>query len=98
MEDVTQQSVKTPGDYVSTNVLSFPFHGACVDGVKYFDTTLTGTKLTPKGYYAEGSRTNLFLQSNSFTTTWTKNAAQLVITANSGTCPDGSNSMWKLSP
>ena len=56
MEDVTQQSVKTPGDYVSTNVLSFPFHGACVDGVKYFDTYLDGTAIPAsklKGYFAE---------------------------------------------
>ena len=73
------------GEYVSTNVLAFPYQGAGIDGTKYFDTDLLGNKLSPKGYYAEGSRTNLFLQSNAFTTTWTKNAAQLVITANAAT-------------
>lgn len=98
LEDVTGQSTKTVWEYISSNVLSSPFHGAMVDGTKYFDTDLLGNKLSPKGYYAEGARTNLFLQSNTFTTTWTKSAAQLVITANSGTSPDGSNSMWKLSP
>lgn len=30
-EDVTGQSIKTPSEYVSTNVLSSPFHGAMVD-------------------------------------------------------------------
>lgn len=38
-EDVTGQSVQTAAEYVSTNVLTAtPFHGANVDGVKYFDT------------------------------------------------------------
>ena len=31
MEDVTYQSVLLPAEYVSTNVLSSPFHGANVD-------------------------------------------------------------------
>ena len=37
-EDVTGQSIQTPAEYVSTNVLSSPYHGANVDWVKYFDT------------------------------------------------------------
>ena len=41
LEDVTGQSVQTPSEYVSTNVLnSTPYHGANVDGVKCFKTTL----------------------------------------------------------
>ena len=37
-EDVTGQSVQTPSEYVSTNVLSAPYQGANVDGVQYFDS------------------------------------------------------------
>ena len=52
-EDVTGQSVQTAAEYVSTNVLSSPFHGAMVDGVKYFDTDISGNQLSPDGYLAE---------------------------------------------
>ena len=38
-EDVTGQSNQNPGPYVSVGVLSAPYHGAGVDGVKYFLTT-----------------------------------------------------------
>ena len=37
-EDVTGQSNQNPSEYVSVGVLSAPFHGAGVDGVKYFST------------------------------------------------------------
>ena len=40
-ENVTGQSNPTPSEYVSVGVLSAPYHGAGVDGVKYF-TTLNG--------------------------------------------------------
>lgn len=57
IEDITGQSILAPAEYVSTNVLSaFPYHGAGVDGVKYFDTTLTGAKIpesTLKGFLNE---------------------------------------------
>lgn len=57
IEDITGQSVLAPAEYVSTNVLNaFPYHGAGVDGVKYFDTTLTGSKIpedTMKGFLNE---------------------------------------------
>ena len=57
IEDVTGQSILAPAEYVSTNVLNaFPYHGAGVDGVKYFDTTLTGEKIpedTMKGFLNE---------------------------------------------
>ncbi len=85
VEDVTGQSIQTVGDYVSTSVLTTaPYHGANVDGVKYFNTTLAGVKIpdsTIKGYLCEASKTNLIVQSNNFTVTWAKNAAQLVITS-----------------
>lgn len=36
-EDVTGQANQNPSEYVSVGVLSAPYHGAGVDGVKYFD-------------------------------------------------------------
>lgn len=37
LENVTGQANQNPSEYVSTGVLSSPYHGAMVDGVKYFD-------------------------------------------------------------
>jgi hypothetical protein len=57
LEDVTGQSVQTPSEYVSTGVLnSTPYHGANVDGVKYFDTDINGIAIpenTLKGFLCE---------------------------------------------
>ena len=57
IEDITGQSVQTPAEYVSTNVLNAtPYHGANVDGVKYFDTDINGTPIpdsTLKGFLCE---------------------------------------------
>lgn len=36
LEDVTGQSNQNPSEYVSVGVLSSPYHGAMVDGVKWF--------------------------------------------------------------
>ena len=87
MEDVTAQSIQTPAEYVSTNVLSSPFHWAMVDGVKYFDTTISGNQLSPDGYLAEWARTNLFTDSEDFSL-WTKSGTW-VITPNATIAPDG---------
>mgnify|MGYP002127514471 FL=1 len=87
IEDVTGQSIKTPAEYVSTNVLSSPFHGAMVDGVKYFDTDISGNQLSPDGYLAEWQKTNLFTDSEDFSL-WTK-AGTWVITPNATIAPDG---------
>ncbi len=38
LEDVTGQSNINPSEFVSVGVLSAPYHGANVDGVKHFDT------------------------------------------------------------
>jgi hypothetical protein len=75
-EIVTGQANQAPSEYVSNGVLSAPYHGANVDGVKYFPTTNGNTVVnnivteapgvpltTLKGYLSEGSRTNLLLQS-----------------------------------
>ena len=87
VQNVTGQSIQTPAEYVSTNVLSSPFHGAMVDGVKYFDTTLSGAKLYPDGYLAEGQKTNLFPDSEAFNlwTLWGTGS----ITPNATIAPDG---------
>ena len=57
LEDVTGQSVQTPSEYVSTNVLNAaPYHGSNVDGVKYFDTDINGIAIpenTLKGFLCE---------------------------------------------
>ncbi len=38
VENITGQSNQAPGEYVSRNVLASPWHGAGVDGIKYFKT------------------------------------------------------------
>lgn len=61
LENVTGQSIQTPAEYISTGVLSYPFHGTAVDGVKYFETRLDGTiipKTATSGYLNEPQRTN----------------------------------------
>jgi hypothetical protein len=94
-----------------TGVLrSLNFHGAGVDGVKFFDTTngnsvVNGVlyewrgepipEATLLGYKSEGSRTNLCLRSNAFTTTWT--ALGTPAATQNVTGPDGvANSAWTL--
>lgn len=86
-EDITAQSIQWPSEYVSTNVLSSPFHGAMVDGVKYFDTDISGNQLSPDGYLAESAKTNLFTDSEAFNlwTLWGTGA----ITTNVAIAPDG---------
>ena len=96
LEDVTGQSVQTPSEYVSTNVLNAaPYHGSNVDGVKYFDTDINGIAIpenTLKGFLCEWARTNLFLQSEDFSTTWGITGGWS-ITTNIWIAPDGKNTM-----
>jgi hypothetical protein len=96
-ENVTGQSIQTPGEYVSVGVLSSPFHGAMVDGVKYFATTngntvasnvvteATGSPIssaTLKGYLSEPARTNSALWSRDMTNAaWVKTTMTTVQTA-----------------
>lgn len=102
IEEVTGQSNQNPSEYVSVGVLSSPYHGAMVDGVKYFDTTngntvssnvvteASGSPIslaTLKGYLAEGARTNLCLRSEDFGTTWT--TSNVTVSTNQTTAPDG---------
>lgn len=84
-EDVTGLSNQNPSEYVSVGVLSAPFHGAGVDGIRFYEyengntvasnvvTEAQGAAIsssTLKGYLAEGARTNSVFQSRNFDTTW----------------------------
>jgi hypothetical protein len=60
-ENVSGQADKTAGEYVSVGVLSAPFHGAGVDGCKYFLTNKDGSAISSSvllGYNPEPSRVN----------------------------------------
>lgn len=100
--NVTGQANQNPSEYVSVGVLSAPFHGAGIDGLKYFTyengntvasnvvTEATGAAIadaTLKGYNAEGARTNLALQSKDAATTWT--ATNVTVATNSVAGPSG---------
>jgi hypothetical protein len=114
IENTTGQTVQQPAEFVSYGVLNSPYHGAGVDGVKYFTTLngntvssnvvteATGAMITsaasgasslttdtygPFGYLAEGARTNLALQSQTFGTTWV--ALTATVTENQVSAPDG---------
>ncbi len=101
-EQVTGQSNQNPSEYVSVGVASAPYHGAGVDGVKYFTTEngntvssnvvteATGAAIssaTLLGYQSEGARTNICLQSQTFGTTWV--VTSTTVTADTTTAPDG---------
>ena len=103
VEDVTGQTNQNPSEYVSTGVKpSAPYHGANVDGVKYFATQngntvssnivteAMGTALpttTLKGYLAEGSRTNLQTYSDQLDL-WPQVGTSVTV-ANTAVSPDG---------
>lgn len=94
LENVTGQSVQTVGEYVSTNVLSSPYHGAGVDGVKYLTTTLAGAPLSGK-FLSEPARTNLLIRSQEFdNVAWIK--LVYTVSANAVTAPDGTLTADKL--
>ncbi len=103
-EDVTGQSNQNPSEYVSVGVLSAPYHGASVDGVKYF-TTLNGNTVasnvvteatgaaisasTLLGYQAEGARTNYALWSRDLTNAAWVSGGGGIATAKTATGADG---------
>lgn len=106
LEEVTGQTNQNPSEYVSTNVLpAFPYHGAGVDRVKYFDTengnTVASNVVTEaagaalpttaiRGYLAEGARTNLLTYSDMASTTgWTGSNSSLLTVNNPGSVPRG---------
>lgn len=70
------------------------YHGAGVDGVKCFPTDLSGNPLTSMTTpLIELAATNICLQSNAFTTTWTNSSAAPTQNA---VGPDGATSAWTL--
>lgn len=111
LEEVTGQSNQNPSEYVSTGVLSSPYHGANVDGVKYFTyengntvssgvvTEATGVAIsdsTLKGYLAEGARTNIALHSTPGDLGTTWTDANATPAANYAVAPDGSKTAVRL--
>ncbi len=99
LEDITGRTDQTtPSEYVSVGVASAPYyHGSMADGVKCFDTDLSGNPIaasTLKGYLAEPAATNRCLQSNALTTTWTSAGTLGLIQNVVG--PDGAVSAWTL--
>lgn len=103
-ENVSGQSIQTASEYVSTGLLSFPYHGTGVDGVKCFSTKRDGNIIndsTIKGFFAEGQRTNLAFYSNEFSNVyWDKLYAGTgtapVITSNYSVSPDGKQNAFRL--
>jgi hypothetical protein len=114
LEDVTGQANQNPSEYVSTNVLtSAPYHGANVDGVKYFTTyngntvasnvvtEATGAPIpdaTLHGYVAEGARTNMLEYSEQFFQSSVWTKANMSIGNATTTAPDGKNAGSKIIP
>ena len=111
LEVVTGQSNQAPAEYVSVGVLSTPFHGAGVDGVKYFSTTngnsvasnvvteASGSPISAStllGYLAEGARTNLCLQSEVLGTTWAPAGADTSVSSNVAVSPGGATTADKI--
>jgi hypothetical protein len=105
IENTTGQANQNPSEYVSTNVLSAPYHGASVDGVKYFTyqngntvasnvvTEAVGGAIpdaTLHGYLAEGARTNKLTYSSTFTNTGSWQTNNLTVTGTSSTSTSGS--------
>lgn len=61
VEIVSGQTDQTASEYISNGVLSSPYHGAGVDGCKWFPTNKDGSAIstsTLEGYLAEPGRTN----------------------------------------
>ena len=78
------EQASTVGEYIPTT--------SVINSAPRFDhNPTTGESL---GLLVEEARTNLFLQSNQFDTTWTNTSSSE--TAASGTAPDGTNTAWEL--
>jgi hypothetical protein len=108
---VSGRANQNPPEYVSVGVLSAPYHGAGVDGVKYFATTNNNTvtnnivtenlgtpiaDATLKGYLAEGSRINVLKNSSLFTTNWFVQGTA-TIAVSTEVSPEGVLTAYRLS-
>ena len=83
-------------EYVSVGVESAPaYHGSMQDGIRCFPYALDGSPLTGMTTpLIELAGTNLCLQSNAFTTTWT--AVGTPAATQNAVGPDGATSAWTL--
>jgi hypothetical protein len=76
VEVVTGQADQTASEYVSAGVLSAPYHGAGIDGVKHFSTNKDGSAISASsllGYHAERAMTNNLLWARDLTNAaWAK--------------------------
>lgn len=100
---ITSTSVQLPDDYVSVGALAAPYHGAGLDGVKYFATAngntgasgvlteITGAALTGvKGVLSEPAATELISTTyNRDLSAWTVISGTATVTANSTADLDG---------
>jgi len=71
LENVSGQANQTASEYISNGVLSAPWHGAGVDGCKWFPTNKDGSAIsasTLEGYLPEPVRTNNCLYSRALNT------------------------------
>jgi len=112
IQDVTGQTNQNPSEYVSTNVLSAPYHGAGVDGVKYFPyengntvdangvvTEAQGPAIsstTLKGIHREGQRTNSLLYCRDLSNAVWSNTNTPVITQNQVGIDGVANTAWTI--
>ena len=85
-------AISAASEYVSNGVLSSPFHGVFVDGVKCFATDRSGTLIadvTREGAFLEEAGTNIALRSEEFgDAVW--QYQDTTVTADNTTSPDGS--------
>ena len=101
----------TPSEYVSVGVLPAPYHGANVDGIKYFATENgnsvvsnvvtegTGAAITGGYLLMEPAATNLVIYSGAFdNTAWEAAGAgpTRTIIANAAVSPDGTSSADRI--
>ncbi len=91
LENVTGQADQTASEYVSVGVLSAPYHGLAVDGIKAFPTHKSGAPISAsslEGYLSEPAATNNLLYCRDLTqaAAWT---ASNVTTAKTATGIDG---------
>ena len=103
LEFVSGATNQAPAEYVSVGVLSNPWHGAGMDGIKYFATTngntvngqvvteAAGTAIaaaTLQGFVSENARQNGLFQSQTFSDAqWVKTNGAVV--ADNAAAPDG---------
>jgi hypothetical protein len=93
-ELVTGATDQSPSEYVSVGVLSYPYHGAGVDGLKYF----ASVDELMYGVVIEGERTNVCLYSADLSNAVWANASTGVVTptADYDVGADGSQTATRL--